>query len=205
VAGEIAELYEVDGIHLDYIRYPGRDYCHDAVSEARFSEALALDPGLSRADWQRSQVEATVAKVRTSIGPDTTLSVAVWGIHTNVWGWSSVSQGYHDYYQDPRPWAASGTVDAVVPMIYWDIKDPYAARLDFRAILDEHVAAMPTARVYAGIHGDYESFLEIDAEIAHARETGAAGYVIFAYPYLVTRDTFDEFASGPNAEPASPP
>lgn len=208
VAAEIVTNYDVNGIHLDYIRYPGLDYCHDAVSEARFADARAADPSLSWDDWQRDQVTATVQKVHTAVkagDPDAALTAAVWFICRNVWGWSAVSQGCMDYYQDPRAWGAAGIIDAVAPMIYFDIKEPYGTRLDFRAMLDDHVDSMSPTPVYAGIHGDYADFGEIDAEITYGRDNGAAGYVIFAYTYIVDHATFDDFASGPNAEEAWPP
>jgi uncharacterized lipoprotein YddW (UPF0748 family) len=161
VAAEIVARYDVDGVHLDCIRAPGPGYCHDAASESRFAEASAADPSLTWGDWERDQVTATVEKVGEAIraeDPDAVLTAAVWGIYRNTWGWTSVSQGYADYYQDPRAWAAASLVDAVVPMIYWDIKEPYATRLDFRAILDDHVAGMSGIPVLAGIHGDYDDF-----------------------------------------------
>ena len=60
VARDIADRYAVDGIHLDYIRYPGPDTSHDATSDGRF---YTQPPGQDRADWQRAQVKATVAGV----------------------------------------------------------------------------------------------------------------------------------------------
>lgn len=206
VAADIVSKYDVDGVHLDYIRYPGLSYCHDAVSEARFAEASTADPGLTWETWQREQVTATVEGVRAAmdgVDPETDLSTAVWGIHENVWGWSSVSQGYVEYFQDPRAW--TDHVDGIAPMIYWSIKEPYATRLDFRAILDDHIENMGDTPVYAGIEGNYESFDEIAAQIQYARETGAGGYVIFAYSYLVDHDYFDDLAAGPNAQEALAP
>jgi len=208
VAADITRNYAVDGIHLDYIRYPGIDYCFDAVSEARFAAALAADPSLSRDDWQREQVAATVRKTHEAVEAEragAALSAAVWFICRNVWGWSSVSQGCVEFYQDPRAWAAEGTIDAVVPMIYFDIAEPYGSRLDFRAMLDDHVSGMSGVPVYAGIDGDEATFADIAGEIGYARTAGAAGYVIFAYSSIVSHDAFDDFADGPNAEEAWPP
>ena len=208
VTADITRNYDVDGIHLDYIRYPGIGYCHDAVSNARYAAALAADPTLSREDWQRDQVSSTVRKVFDAVKAErgtAVVSAAVWFICRNVWGWSSVSQGYVEYYQDPRAWAGAGSIDAVIPMIYFDIVEPYGARLDFRAMLDDHVAGMSGVPVYAGIHGDETDFGNIEAEIDYTRSSGAAGYVIFAYSYVVDHDAFDDFAAGPNADEAWPP
>ncbi len=208
VAADIVEHYGVDGIHLDYVRYPGPGYSHDAVSDSRYAEAVAAEPGLSRGDWQRRQVNATVEKVFaaiTSIRPEAVLSAAVWGIYQNTWGWSAVSKGYDDYFQDSRAWTAGEYIDALCPMIYWPITDTYGERTDFAALIDDHIEENPNRYVYAGIHGNYEGFAEIAAEIEHQRGSGGKGFVIFAYSYIDDRGYWDDLLGGPLALPAIPP
>jgi uncharacterized lipoprotein YddW (UPF0748 family) len=208
VARDIDDKYEVDGIHMDYIRYPGPEYSHDATSEARYAEARALRPDLTYEDWQREQVTELVGllyETLAAVGDGTVLSAAVWGIYRNTFGWSAVSQGYVEYYQDPRAWTAAGLIDAICPMIYWPLTEPPGLRTDFRTLVADHVAGNPDRFVYAGMHGDYDDFAEIAAEIAVARELGAGGTVIFAYPNVVEHDYWDDLRSGPFAEPAAPP
>jgi uncharacterized lipoprotein YddW (UPF0748 family) len=208
VVEDLIDQYAVDGVHLDYIRYPGPQYSHDAVSASRFAQALAAEPGLTWEDWQRRQINALVQSIYQTVldhRPDIALSAAVWFIRQNIWGWSSVSQGYSDYYQDPRAWMAGGYIDAIVPMIYFPLTDPPGGRLDFAAMLQDHLDGAAGRHVYAGIHGDYADFGEIAAEIDAQRVLGAQGLVIFAYTYLVSHDTFDDLAAGPLAEPAEPP
>ena len=53
VVADIITSYDVDGIHLDYIRYPGTRYSHDVVSETAYAKAKADDPTLAWEDWQR--------------------------------------------------------------------------------------------------------------------------------------------------------
>jgi len=208
VIEDIVANYAVDGIHLDYIRYPGTGYSHDAVSLARFTEAQADDPDLAFEDWQRAQINTLVADAYTAIEalrPEVVLSAAVWFIYQNIWGWSAVSQGYSQYYQDPRAWTAAGDIDVVVPMIYFPLSDPPGERLDFAAMLADHVEGNSNRLVYAGIHGDYDYFSEIEAEIENSRQLGAGGFLIFAYTYMVNHDWWDDFASGPLADVAVPP
>jgi uncharacterized lipoprotein YddW (UPF0748 family) len=208
VAEDIFRNYDVDGIHLDYIRYPGAQYSHDATSEAAFAEAQIQDPGLSWEDWQRRQVNLTVEGVFETLmaeRPDAALSAAVWFIRQNVWGWSAVSEGYHQYYQDPWAWTQGGYIDAVAPMIYFPLTDPPGERLDFRSMLQDHLSGNADRYVYAGIHGDYSDFSEIENEIAVGRELGAKGFVIFAYVYIINHDFWNDFAQGPLTEEAVPP
>ncbi|MBN2497138.1 MAG: family 10 glycosylhydrolase [Deltaproteobacteria bacterium] len=208
VVEDLAGRYAIDGVHLDYLRYPGIGYSHDATSEARYAEALAERPGLSWADWQREQVHALVADVYAAMRaqrPAAVLSAAIWFIHENVWGWSAVSQGYAEYYQDARAWTAAGDIDALVPMIYFPLTDPPGERLDFAAMLADHVDHNPDRFVYAGIHGDYDTFDEIAAEVEATRQLGGKGFVIFAYTYLESHAYWDDFAAGPCAEQAGVP
>ncbi len=225
VARDIVKRYDVDGIHLDYIRYGGRQYSHDPVSLKRFAAANRSAPtkGLreigdhrrqSWEDWQREQVNETVRGVyrgvksafaslrrdeRARRGTRPLLSAAVWGIYRDQWGWRA-SQGYSDYYQDPREWVRGGYVDFVCPMIYWPIKTPRGGRLDWATLTVDHIAGCGGNRVVAGIHANYENFEEIAAEIELARKHGARGVALFAYPYLAEKKYFDNLATGPFRE-----
>ena len=208
VVKDMITHYPVDGVHLDYIRYGGSQYSHDAVSEAQYADDLTLEPGLSWSDWQRRQINALVAEIHQTVlaeRPDVALSAAVWFIRENIWGWSAVSEGFHQYYQDPRAWTQAGTIDALVPMIYFPLTDPPGERLDFASMLQDHLDGANGRHVYAGIHGDYDAFAEIQAEIDRSREMGAMGVVVFAYTYLQDWAYWDDFASGPFTSSAEPP
>lgn len=174
VAADIARRYAVDGVHLDYIRYPGSQYSHDATSEARW----AADGG-DWGDWQRGQVVATAAGVSGAV--DVPVSAAVWGVHTNVFGWSGVSQGAVDYYQDSFAFLESGALDANIPMIYWPVAEVEGDRLDFRVLVRDHVSHAAGRHVYAGMGGESVGFDALVRCIEVAREEGAHGVVVFDY------------------------
>lgn len=189
---EIATRYAVDGVHLDYIRYPDRQYSFDAVTSQRFA---AEGGGLSREDWQRRELGAFVARLRgrlQEVRPGLPLTAAVISIYEDRWGWRSRS-ARDDYYQDWYAWASGGTVDQVLPMIYWNRADP--PRFDW--ILDEIVRNVPADRVVVGIYGDYASFGEIEGQIAYARSRGVRGVAVFSYALLERRGYWDELAAGP--------
>ena len=161
VVRDIVANYAVDGVHLDYIRYPGKDYI----------------------DRERGQaaVTATVAEVRRTT--DLPLSAAVWGIHSNPFGWSGVSKGATDYYQESHAWGREGALDAIAPMIYWPVTEPEGQRLDFRSLVRHHIAERGQAAVWAGVSAEH-SYEEVVECVRAAREEGAQGYVIFDYSQL---------------------
>lgn len=171
VAKDIADHYDVDGIHLDYIRYPGSQYSHDPVSESSFSQST-----LSWEDWQRQQVNETVAGVSSAVRVPVT--AAVWGIYENRWGWSSVSQGNIDYYQDSHAFAEQGLLDANIPMIYWPVTENPGERLDFRTLVADHVAAKGSKKLLAGT-GSSMTYNQLVETIQVSREEGADGVVVF--------------------------
>lgn len=201
VAADIAERYDVDGIHLDYVRYPGAEYSHDAVSEARF---VSEGEGRSWEDWQRAQVKETVAGV--SAGVSVPVTAAVWGVYEDRWGWSGVSEGNLDLYQDSRAFLAEGLLDATIPMIYWPVAEEPGSRLDFRTLIADHATHNGGRFVFAGLGGEGVGTDEALECVRVAREEGAAGVVLFDYT-LFAEDLYrfrDEVFQQPAVPPAYP-
>lgn len=207
VAASVARNYDVDGIHLDFIRYPGLKWSHDTAS----LRAFGLDPAANRAAWdqfRRDQVAAAVRETRDSVlsaRPAAVLSAAVWGIYRDRWSWNS-SEGYGQYFQDPRAWAAGGDLDVAVPMMYWTIKGTYCAYTDWSCLLDDHLAAYRAANrhMYAGMLASY-GVAEMVREIQLGRERGVQGFTVFSYGSAKSTGLFDALASGAFRLPARVP
>lgn len=182
VARDLLAHYDVDGLHLDRIRVPGPDYSRDAVTLALFAAQRASWP-----DFMREQVNAMVAdlyQVVATTRPHARLSAAVWGIYRRLPG-CSTSEGWGGYYQDSEAWLARGTIDAIVPMMYWPIAP--GACTDWATLLDGFVAARAGRHVWAGMHaldGGAWDFAQVAARIDRARVGGAQGAVVFASTYL---------------------
>lgn len=198
VAADIARRYDVDGIHLDYIRYPGSQYSRDATSVARYAADSA---GLSWEDWQRAQVKATVGGVSTAV--DVPVTAAVWGVYENRWGWSSVSQGNVDYFQDSGAFLEEGLLDANIPMIYWPVSDTPGSRLDFATLVADHLSRAADRHVYAGMGGEGVTMDQVIACVEAARAAGAPGVVLFDWSLF--RDDLPRLKETVFAEPAIPP
>lgn len=213
-ARELLANYDVDGFHLDRIRTSGPDYSRDAVTVAAFDAARAQNPQLTWADFMRAQVSAMVAELYAmahEVKPRVKLSASVWGIYRPLPG-CNTSQGYANYYQDSRGWLAAGTMDALVPMIYWPIEA--GACTDWATLLDGFMAARADRHIWAGMHAlddDAWDFAAVTSRIDYARTAGAQGTVVFASTYLDQDQTrWGEYvgtpgAPGPYAEPAAPP
>ncbi|MBC8262933.1 MAG: family 10 glycosylhydrolase, partial [Anaerolineales bacterium] len=205
VCEDIVANYDVDGLHLDNIRYAGPAFSHDPISEARFAEAQILDPDLTWEDWQRAQVTGLVGQIYEQVvlpNQDVTLTAAVWPIYRDYWDWI-INDGYDGYYQDSQGWMGGELIDGIAPMLYTITIKDYPDRFD--VLVRDFVSNANGRHVWPGITADYDSFDEIWSRIEIARQAGAAGQAIFSYSYINQRDYWDEFRDGPYAIPAEVP
>jgi uncharacterized lipoprotein YddW (UPF0748 family) len=208
VAADIARRYDVDGIHLDRIRYPGPLWSYDAVSRAEFGKSPSLYP----ADWKAYRVGLVSRMVRetydsiTTVKPSLVLSAAVWGVYQDKWQWKTLG-GKTELMQDSRAWAKDGYMDVLVPMTYSRIKSPYCSRIDWGCMLDEQLdgAERQTGRqMYIGIDAS-KGAREIVNQIKLAQKRGVTGMAIFSFTDadnarvwpLLERGVFAERASVP--------
>jgi uncharacterized lipoprotein YddW (UPF0748 family) len=176
--------YDIDGIHLDYIRYPDGDSCYCAGCRARFEQwsgqTVAKWPGdvvsgkqkTGYRTWRKAQITNFVKTVRREmkkIKPATKLSAAVYPKYPEC----AESIG-----QDWGVWLKEGTVDFVCPMDY------FPSVSSFREALERQLA-LPygNKRIYPGIgatlnEGDLGQEV-FTGQLRTLRERGAGGFILF--------------------------
>jgi uncharacterized lipoprotein YddW (UPF0748 family) len=171
---DIAANYDVDGIHLDYIRYPYPTYSHDDSSLARFvREYGGCTPETCENEWDEFRrtlitevVEATHDSV-TALKDWVKFSAAVWGVFI---------YGYDGYFQDSHGWLEDGIMDFTAPMIYT------ADTSDFQSRLHDHAVNKYDRHVYAGI-GTYYTGMTPEImvqEIEICRDENVEGQTMFS-------------------------
>jgi uncharacterized lipoprotein YddW (UPF0748 family) len=196
VVRDIARRYAVDGIHLDYARYPSSRFDYSRAGLAAFRTAMRpkltpatrhqLDqrervdpfayPDAFAEDWKAfrlSRMTALMTRLRSAVKaerPDALVTVAVA---------PDLKEAVDHKLQDWRAWAAAGVVDAICPMAY--TPEP--------AVFAEQIAAARDAAgasaVWAGI-GAYRLTAARTVENIHtARRLGTAGVVLFSYDSLI--------------------
>jgi uncharacterized lipoprotein YddW (UPF0748 family) len=211
MASDLVENYDVDGIHLDHIRYAGKKSSFDPASSANYDNSYTYEA------WQRRQVNGTVLKFYNQIvplKPGLWLSAAVWPIYVDYWGWHAL-EGYHDYYQDSKDWLAggynggTGYIDSISPMIYPASfncpDDSFWSQSKWQTLVTDFQASRSGRYVIPGIGTGYCTFDEIEQRISFARSIGTAGHALFSYSGLLAHGYFDELANGPYALPAIVP
>lgn len=207
VVADLVNRYDVDGVHLDRVRYSGRSTSCDPVSEAAFGGlCFSGTPGVYE-EWQRQQINGLVRRVYDEVvipaQRDIWLSAAVWHTYIDRWGWG-YSEGYSDYYQDSQAWVKGGYIDSISPMIY--SSNPQTFRLErWTTLVSDFQANRGNRYIVPGIGADQDNFAEIALRIEAARNLGTAGHAIFSYGAMAANGYFDDLRAGPYAQPAAVP
>ncbi len=120
---EIVNNYDVDGIHMDDYFYPGTSFNDDASWNAYGS-------GYSdKSAWRRDNVNKLVAELDTKLHQaDSSLRFGIspqgiWANSTTMPNGSATkgSEAYTQKFADCLAWINAGTIDYIVPQIYWNI------------------------------------------------------------------------------------
>lgn len=203
---ELVSKYDVDGLHLDYIRYEtegkapfgfssssreqfGRQYCIDAMD---------VKPGsLDQLFWNKFRERhintfvQRIALQTRSLRPRAAISAAVAPYPPDA---------RLLYMQNWPNWVENKWVDFVTPMSY-SSDDEYFGRLIFRQ--KEAVGDKTVIAAGLGIMSHKETD-QTTRQIAEARRRGALGQVAFASSY-VKEPQLTALACGPYACPAAVP
>ena len=112
VFSDIVQNYDIDGFHLDYIRYPHPDYGYNPESVARFNRyrnRLGID---CFQRWKEIQVREQVRKIGESIKriqPNIIYTAAVF---------ANIEQARNRHAQNWHEWLDQGLIDQVYIMAY---------------------------------------------------------------------------------------
>ena len=209
---EIVTNYDVDGIHLDYIRYPGSHACYCKGCRQRFVLATRLQidewPAAvlpktgtyseQYTEWRVQQITRLVRLLHKRLrqaDPDIKLSAAVFGWYPGC---------IATIGQDWIAWAKTGYLDFVCPMNYTEDVGY------FTELLVNQLALMPkNVSIYPGIGAiASNSLLTPDAvveQIYLARKLGAAGWTIFDYSVDISEAVLPALVMGVAKRKAKPP
>ena len=207
VAADISSFYAIDGLHLDYARYPAHETSHDRLSRKLFAKARKAEPGLDLPAWQRRELTGLVARLRKKVHevrPRAVVSAAVTGIYRDLWGWNGVTQGFHDFHQDSHAWAEQGAVDALIPMIYWPPTAKPGQRTDFTTLAKHFAPLGAKVGILAGINVEAGGFDVLRREVEITREQGLDGVVLFAWATLKKRGWLERLKQEIFEGPARP-
>ena len=214
---EIVSKYDVDGIHLDYVRYPDRTNGYpDSALYRKYSKRMSL------ADWRRSNITAIVELVYKSVKakkPWVRVSSAPLGKYDDLTRYSSLGwDAYNAVYQEAQKWMKDGVMDALFPMLYFNGNNFYPFVLDWcENSYGRHI--VPGVGIYrlSPQYGGWDE-IEIERQFRTSRGAGSAGVALFRAAHVlgnaggarnVVVDVYNEKALVPpmpwwGTEPARP-
>jgi uncharacterized lipoprotein YddW (UPF0748 family) len=195
VIRDIVSRYAIDGVHLDYARYPNDefDYGREALAAFRRSVLGDLSPADRRKYDQRLAAEPLIY---TQAFPErwrafrttrlTTLMAEVREAVKNVRPAALVSAAVmpdledasRRRFQDWRAWIQRDLIDVVCPMAYTTDATVFTAQV---ATAREVAGRHP---LWAGIGAYRLSPSEIVANVQAARRIGVGGVILFSYDSL---------------------
>jgi uncharacterized lipoprotein YddW (UPF0748 family) len=142
VLNRLVQNYDIDGLHLDRIRYPdisitgqtpstGTNIGYNTTSVERFQRHFNIPVGSPPPaandplwnQWRRDQVSNIVRRVylnALAIKPNLKISaalIAFGGIGSTEAAWNTAEANWR-VYQDWRAWTEEGIIDIAMPMVY---------------------------------------------------------------------------------------
>ena len=197
IVADVAARYPVDGVHLDYIRYPNDEFDYSlATLQAFRADVLSgLDPAAQRQkaretgsdlsawpeaypdrwrEFRRERLTRLVTRIRDGVKArrqDIIVSAAVL---------PDAADAASRRLQDWGAWVRQGLLDVVCPMAY------ATDRAAFTAQMTQATQMAAPRPVWAGIGAYRLSSSDTIENIRIARSLGAAGVVLFSYDALIS-------------------
>ncbi len=200
---ELVEKYPIDGVQLDYIRYPSASHDYNPIARAMYQRERGIDPiGIEPFTkeavdwhlWREEQINSFVREVSQeikSIRPSLQISAAVA---------SYPDQARLNYLQDWEHWALNTWVDFLAPMDYTTDLLSFMTRQE--ATTDRiHFEALVAPGI--GLLAQKESKPMLD-QIQIARMHPVDGVILFATAYL-DKSRLEALRNGPFRKKAALP
>lgn len=191
VLGHLARQYPLDGVHLDYIRYPAADFDYSRAALDAFRASVVPDLSaeeVARFDarrrrepliytdafpqrwlaYRQARLTTLVERVRAAVldaRPGARITTAVWPDADDAVGRKM---------QDWPGWLRTGLIDAVCPMMYTTSATVFSRQL-------QELARHPRGSVWPGIGVYRIPPAEAARRVTEARAGGFTGVMLFSY------------------------
>ena len=195
VFGELIDNYMLDGLHLDYVRYPGPEYGYNEGALDNFRAQTGVDPEIFienrkeisevmgpesvksfRRQWTNFKlrsISSLVEGIRSMInssGKNVLLTAAVKPSPI-----SAIDKNYQNWVK----WIREGSLDYAVPMNYnADLKQ-------FMSNVEEILRVVPPDKLIMGIGAFNQNHFDVESKIYKTLSRGINDFIFFSYNEIV--------------------
>ncbi|MBR6892506.1 MAG: family 10 glycosylhydrolase [Bacteroidaceae bacterium] len=184
IAREITERYDIDGINLDYIRYPESSY--------RFNDDnlyKAASTSMTKAEWRRDNITRIVRRVHDevkAVKPWVKLSSSPVGKYRSLTRYRSGGWDCYDgVYQDPQAWLRDNIQDMLFPMMYFLGDHYYPFLYNWEENRYGHPIVPGLGIYFLDPKEGRWQLNDVRAEMHAARDTGIGGIAFYRSEYLI--------------------
>ncbi len=184
ICHEITERYDVDGIHLDYIRYPeGATSFNDAQTYKRHAAK-----GQAKSAWRRENITRIVRSIYSDVHtlkPWVRVSSSPVGKYADLSRYNSRGWNARDaVHQDAEGWMREGIHDILFPMMYFDGNHFYPFAADWQEQSAGRLVA-PGLGIYF-LHPQEKNWplTTITRQLHYLRDMGLGGQCYFRSRFL---------------------
>ena len=186
ICKEIVENYDVDGISLDYIRYP------ESIYNFSDENLYPRSSSQSKADWKRENITRIVRRVHDvvkPIKPWVKLSSSPIGKYKDTSRYSAGGwNGYNAVWQDPILWLKEDWQDLLFPMMYFTGNNYYPFLFQWAEMANGHPICPGLGIYFLDPREGRWTLNEVRAEMHTARNSGIGG-IAFDRAELLTNST----------------
>lgn len=180
ICREIVQNYDVDGISLDYIRYPESVY--------KFSDDNLCPKGVNRNEWKRENITRIVRKVHDAVKPLkpwVKLSSSPIGKYRDLPRYSAKGWNCYDaVWQDPQGWLRDNLQDELFPMMYFKGDHYYPFLFNWAENNYGHPIAPGLGIYFLDPREGNWQLNDVRAEMHTARNSGIGGVALYRGEFL---------------------
>ncbi|MDI6783926.1 MAG: family 10 glycosylhydrolase [bacterium] len=165
--------YQFDGLNLDRIRYPTKEFCFCAYCKKYFQKETGFALTKANLDnqhdrkafytWRKERLNKFMKKLSAKVRklrPEMLITADVW-----------IPEEINAKGQDWSHWLKKGYIDIAIPMMYWENIEP--------GLNDSLKISSDSRRILAGISAETNSSEQLVNQIELARQKNCGGVVIW--------------------------
>jgi uncharacterized lipoprotein YddW (UPF0748 family) len=190
VIDEILRQYDLDGIHLDYIRFQDKDFGYNISAVADFLENNTVNhmqnvlPGDEKwEEFKRNSITTLISQIKTLRDqkyPELILSAAVK---------PNLKEAKERFGQDWSKWLIDGMIDWAVVMNYLPDSQIFADNLD---VIRENFPNDLLSKIYIGIATYNQTHSEFFTKVMYTSCSNFSKFSVFSYNNLLNQPDYSD-------------